>query len=110
VVQEFLRRVGTPHLHNGGPLDKSLVVDIYSCLHSEAHDMRIFYILNWGAKYMIESNKRLLNLFSPPSFENQKNSNTIEKYTSDKSLIGYEIRILGGEYMPTYYVKNINFD
>jgi hypothetical protein len=40
---------------------------------------------------MIESNKRLLDLFSPPSFENKKKSNTIKKYTSDKSLIGYEI-------------------
>jgi len=58
VVQEFLKRVGTPHLHNGGPLDKSLVVDIYLCLHSEAHDMRIFYILNWGAKYMLLKQER----------------------------------------------------
>jgi len=35
-VQEYLIRVGTPHLHNGGPLEKSIVVDIFK-IEQEAY-------------------------------------------------------------------------
>jgi len=36
-VQEYLIRAGTPHLHNGGQLDMSLVVDIFTSAYIGKH-------------------------------------------------------------------------
>jgi hypothetical protein len=40
-VQYYLIRAGTPHLHNGGPLKKSLVVDIFTRAYIGKHIEKI---------------------------------------------------------------------
>jgi hypothetical protein len=40
-VQEYLIRAKTPHLHNGGSLKKSLVVDIFTCAYIKKHIEKI---------------------------------------------------------------------
>jgi predicted AAA+ superfamily ATPase len=36
-VQEYLIRAGTPHLHNRGSLEKSLVLDIFTHFYIRKH-------------------------------------------------------------------------